>query len=162
MEQLRVEGVRRYTTENGNVMSEAELQHETRSRPVEELSQPLTVGTEAYLSEEYARAERDKLWRRVWQQVGRLEEIPEVGNYLTYEILDDSILVVRTAPDKIRAYHNVCSHRGRRLVDVPQGAKRACGKTKQFVCGFHAWSYNLEGQCTHVLNKEDWQGALTN
>ena len=67
----------------------------------EELTEPVTIGVEAYISEEYARAERDKLWRKVWQQAGRVEEIPEVGNYLTYDILDDSILIVRTAPDKI-------------------------------------------------------------
>jgi hypothetical protein len=84
-----------------------------------QMSEPLTVGAEAYISEEYARAERDRLWRKVWQQVGRVEEIPEVGNFLTYEILDDSIIVVRTAPDRIAAYHNVCPHRGRRLVDTP-------------------------------------------
>ena len=62
----------------------------------DELSKPTTIGVEAYTSEEYARAERDKLWRKVWQQVGRVEELPEVGSYLTYDILDDSIIVVRT------------------------------------------------------------------
>ena len=46
---------------------------EARSR--EELSAPATIGVEAYISEDYARAERDKLWRKVWQQVGRVEEI---------------------------------------------------------------------------------------
>jgi len=127
----------------------------------EDFSLPVTIGVEAYISEEYARAERDKLWRKVWQQVGRIEEIPEVGSYLTYDILDDSILVVRTAPDKIRAYYNVCSHRGRRLVDTPKGAKGACGKQGHlFVCGFHGWRYNLDGECTHVPNKEDWKAAL--
>src|ERR1700737_2746890 len=91
-----------------NVMSTtAQIANETLARPAEELSEPVTYGVEAYISEDYARAERDKLWRKVWQQVGRIEEIPEVGNYLTYDILDDSILVVRTAPDKIRVYHNV-------------------------------------------------------
>src|SRR5688572_15136837 len=103
----------------------AAIENETVSGPVEELSEPVTVGTEAYLTEDYARAQREMLWRLVWQQVGRVEEIPEVGSYLTYDILDDSILIVRTAPDKIRAYHNVCSHRGRRLVDTPAGAKNA-------------------------------------
>ena len=44
----------------------------------------------------------------------------------------------------------------------PGAPRGACGKKKQFVCGFHAWRYNLEGQCTHVLEKEDWKGALTN
>jgi phenylpropionate dioxygenase-like ring-hydroxylating dioxygenase large terminal subunit len=140
----------------------AEITNETMARPAEDLSETVTYGVEAYTSEAYARAERDRLWRKVWQQVGRLEEIPEVGSYLTYDILDDSILVVRTAPDKIRAYYNVCSHRGRRLVDTPRGAKRACGKQGHlFVCGFHGWRYNLDGQCTHVMNKEDWNGALT-
>ena len=141
----------------------AEITNETVARAAEELSEPVTYSVEAYTSEDYVRAERQKLWRKVWQQVGRVEEIPDVGSYMTYDILDDSILVVRTAPDKIRAYYNVCSHRGRRLVDPPAGAKRACGKQKNnfFVCGFHAWRYNLEGQCTFVMNREDWNGALT-
>ena len=127
----------------------------------EELTEPVTIGAEAYISEEYARQERDKLWRKVWLQAGRVEEIPEVGNYLTYDILDDSFVVVRTAPDKISAYYNVCPHRGRRLVDTPKGARNACGKKKLFVCGFHGFRYNLDGECVHVLQKEDWNGALT-
>ena len=103
----------------------------------EELPEPQTHGVEAYISEDYARAERDKLWRKVWLQAGRVEDIPEVGNYITYDILDDSILIVRTAPDTIKAYYNVCSHRGRRLVDTPKGARNASGKRMKFVCGFH-------------------------
>ena len=58
------------------------------SQAAEQLSMPVTIGVEAYASPEYAHAERDKLWRKVWQQVGRVEELPEVGSYLTYEILD--------------------------------------------------------------------------
>jgi phenylpropionate dioxygenase-like ring-hydroxylating dioxygenase large terminal subunit len=140
----------------------APITNETMARTAEDLSEAVTYGVEAYISEDYVRAERGKLWRKVWQQAGRVEEIPEVGNYLTYDILDDSILIVRTAPDKIRAYYNVCSHRGRRLVDTPKGAKSACGKQNHlFVCGFHGWRYNLDGQCTHVPNKEDWKAALT-
>jgi phenylpropionate dioxygenase-like ring-hydroxylating dioxygenase large terminal subunit len=130
-------------------------------RTAEELTEPVTIGAEAYISEDYARQERDKLWRKVWQQVGRVEEIPEVGDFLTYDILDDSIVVVRTAPDKIAAYYNVCPHRGRRLVDTPEGARNACGKKKQFICGFHGFRYNLDGECVHVFEKDDWKGALT-
>ena len=63
----------------------------------DDLSAPVTIPVEAYLSKEYVRAERDKLWRKVWQQVGRVEDLPKVGNYLTYDILDDSVVVVRTA-----------------------------------------------------------------
>ena len=127
----------------------------------EELSIAATIGAEAYTSVEYARAERDKLWRKVWQQVGRIEEIPEVGNYLAYEIHDDSILIVRTAADTLKAYHNVCPHRGRRLVDIPEGAKQGCGRKTAFTCGFHGWRFNLEGENTHIPHKDDWCGTLT-
>jgi phenylpropionate dioxygenase-like ring-hydroxylating dioxygenase large terminal subunit len=127
----------------------------------EELSVAATIGAEAYTSVDYARAERDKLWRKVWQQVGRIEEIPEVGNYLAYEIHDDSIIIVRTAADSIKAYHNVCPHRGRRLVDIPDGEKQGCGRKTAFTCGFHGWRFNLEGENTHIPHKDDWCGTLT-
>jgi nitrite reductase/ring-hydroxylating ferredoxin subunit len=135
--------------------------NETSTETAEDLSKPVISPVEAYISEDYARAERDKLWRKVWLQAGRLEDIPEVGNYLTYEILDDSVLIVRSTPDTIKAYHNVCTHRGRRLVDTPPGARNARGKQMKFICGFHAWTFNLEGHCINILQKEDWKGALT-
>ncbi len=87
------------------------------------LTGAVTFGVDAYTCADYARAERDKLWRKVWQQVGRVEDLPKVGSYLTYDILDDSIVVVRSAADTFKAHHNVCMHRGRRLVDIPPGAK---------------------------------------
>lgn len=127
----------------------------------ETLSEPVIYPVEAYVSEEYARAERDRLWRKVWLQAGRVEDIPEVGDYITYEILDDSILIVRSPEHGIRAYHNVCPHRGRRLVDTPGGARNARGTRMQFMCGYHGWRFNLNGENTHVLHKEDWKGALT-
>jgi nitrite reductase/ring-hydroxylating ferredoxin subunit len=128
----------------------------------EALEEPVTIPVEAYVSEAYARAEQDKLWRKVWQQVGRVEEIPEIGNYLTYQIMDDSIVIVRTAADKISAYHNVCPHRGRRLIDTAPGEKNACGTIKQFVCGFHGWRYKLSGENIHVLETKDcnWKVAM--
>ena len=128
---------------------------------VEDLAEPLTYPVEAFLSPEYAKAEADRLWAKVWQMAGRVEEIPEVGSFITYEIGDDSILIVRSAADKIKAFHNVCPHRGRRLVDTRSGENRACGKRQRFVCGFHGWTYNAEGQNTFVLDPQDWKGALT-
>jgi nitrite reductase/ring-hydroxylating ferredoxin subunit len=125
------------------------------------LSAPVTIGVEAYLSEDYARAERDRLWRKVWQQVGRVEDLPKVGSFLTYDILDDSVIVVRTGPETLKAYHNVCMHRGRRLVDTPERTKSACGHKKSFVCGFHGWTYDLDGDCTHIPERQDWQDSLT-
>ena len=128
---------------------------------VEEYPQPEVGSVEAYISPEYARAERDRLWRKVWLQAGRVEELPEVGSYITYDILDDSVLIVRTDTDTIKAYHNVCPHRGRRLVDTPPGARNAKGKKLRFVCGFHAWTFDVDGVCTHLQFKDDWGDKLT-
>ncbi|PTU30765.1 aromatic ring-hydroxylating oxygenase subunit alpha [Stenotrophobium rhamnosiphilum] len=128
---------------------------------IEDLTEPLTYSAESFLSRDYAKEEGNKLWAKVWQHAGRVEEIPEVGNFITYNVGDDSILIVRTAADTIKAYHNVCSHRGRQLVDTPPEAHSACGKRTQFVCGFHAWRYDLDGNCTHKLDEGDWKGTLT-
>jgi phenylpropionate dioxygenase-like ring-hydroxylating dioxygenase large terminal subunit len=146
----------------------AKIMKEPESKAPEELSEPVTIGVEAYISEDYARAERDKLWRKVWLQVGRVEEIPNVGDYITYEVLDDSILIVRAANDEIRAYHNVCAHRGRRLVDTPKGAKHARGRAlpvvddgkELFTCAYHGWRYGLDGQNAGVAHKGDWKDTL--
>jgi phenylpropionate dioxygenase-like ring-hydroxylating dioxygenase large terminal subunit len=127
----------------------------------EKLEAPVTIPVEAYVSADYAKAERDRLWRKVWLQAGRLEDIPEVGNFITYDILDDSIIIVRTAPDEIKAYHNVCVHRGRRLIDTPPGKRNAKGSKSNFICGFHGWTYDMEGKCLYIRNQEDWQGKLT-
>lgn len=126
----------------------------------EDLSEPLTYPVDAFISPEYAWAEREKLWPKVWQMAGRVEEIPEVGNFITYEICEDSIIVVRTAPDVIKAYHNVCPHRGRRLIDTPEGCNHATGTKKAFVCGFHGWSYDLDGKNIYVHEPQDWKGCL--
>jgi phenylpropionate dioxygenase-like ring-hydroxylating dioxygenase large terminal subunit len=127
----------------------------------EELDEPVTIGVDAYISPEYLKLERDRLWRRTWLQAGRLEDIPEVGNYITFDVMDDSILIVRTAPDTVQAYWNVCTHRGRRLVDTPPGQRNARGSKTNFVCGFHAWTFNLDGQCTFIQHQDDWKGALS-
>jgi phenylpropionate dioxygenase-like ring-hydroxylating dioxygenase large terminal subunit len=137
------------------------MTHNGNNGAADDLSAPVSIPVQAYISEDYVRAERDKLWRKVWQQVGRVEDLPKAGSYLTYDILDDSIVVVRTGPDTFKAHHNVCVHRGRRLVDTPDGAKNACGHKKSFVCGFHGWTYDHEGACTHIPEQQDWQGALT-
>ncbi|MGQ3177375.1 MAG: aromatic ring-hydroxylating oxygenase subunit alpha, partial [Blastomonas fulva] len=57
--------------------------------------------------------------------------------------------------------HNVCVHRGRKLVDTPPGQRNARGNRRSFICGFHGWSYGLDGNCTYIPHKEDWQGSLT-
>jgi phenylpropionate dioxygenase-like ring-hydroxylating dioxygenase large terminal subunit len=112
------------------------------------------VPKEVYFKQDFADLEAERLWPFVWQPACRLEEIPNVGDYLQYDIIDESIIVVRTAPDTIKAYHNVCPHRGRRLVD-------GTGNAKQFVCNFHGWRYNLDGENIKIIDKTDWGGCLT-
>lgn len=126
----------------------------------EELEEALTFSPEAYISPEYARQERDKLWRKVWLQAGRVEEIPEVGNYITFEIADDSVIIMRTDADTIQAFHNVCPHRGRRLIDIPKGERNARGTRGQFKCAYHGWRFDLQGKNCNIPFQEDWQGAL--
>lgn len=125
------------------------------------LERPVTVPAEAYVSPDYAKAERDKLWRKTWLQAGRVEDIPETGDYITFDILDDSVIIMRGGPDEIRAFHNVCPHRGRRLIDVPAGQRNARGNKPNFICGYHGWTFNREGKCTFIEHKDDWQGVLT-
>jgi len=109
---------------------------------------------EPYISADYARREADALWAKVWQMAGRVEELQKVGDYITYDILDQSIIVVRSAPDKLQAFYNVCMHRGRRLTE-------GCGQTKIFHCRFHGWQWNLDGSSQRAFLGEDWGGALT-
>ncbi|HWW44853.1 MAG TPA: Rieske 2Fe-2S domain-containing protein, partial [Acidimicrobiia bacterium] len=73
------------------------------------------VPKERYVSQEFFDLEMERLWPRVWQMACREEEVRDVGDYLEYLIGDESILVVRSAPDTIKAYYNCCRHRGTRL-----------------------------------------------
>lgn len=144
-----------------HVKTEKEVVINDMSDANEFLSDPVTISAEAYISQDYARAERDKLWRKVWLQAGRVEDMPEVGDFITYDIADDSVIIVHTADGSFRAHHNVCTHRGRKLVDTPAGARNARGTKSNFICGFHGWTYNLEGKCTFIQHQDDWKGSLT-
>lgn len=106
-----------------------------------------------YLSEAVAAAEKERLWPRVWQMACRVEELKAVGDYVTFDVGDESIIVVRSAEDAFRAFYNVCQHRGRRLVD-------GCGQATQFTCRFHGWSYGLDGENRFILDQDDWEGHL--
>ncbi len=126
----------------------------------EKESGPVIIPVDAYISEEYARAERDKLWRKVWLQAGRVEDLPAPGSFITYDMADDSALIVRTREGDIKAYWNVCTHRGRKLVETPEGERNAHGTKMNFVCGFHAWTFELDGSCSYIQSKDDWGGTL--
>jgi nitrite reductase/ring-hydroxylating ferredoxin subunit len=110
------------------------------------------VPKDHYLSPEFLRLEGEKLWPKVWQIACREEELPKVGSFVTYDIMDESIVIVRTAATELRAFFNVCQHRGRRLAD-------GCGQISQFHCRFHGWQYDLTGKVTRILDRDDWAGC---
>jgi phenylpropionate dioxygenase-like ring-hydroxylating dioxygenase large terminal subunit len=105
-----------------------------------------------YTSPEFARLERESLWTVSWHWACREEDIPLVGDYLVYDIGDQSIVVVRTSTEAIEAFHNVCPHRGRRLLT-------GRGKVTRFHCVFHAWQWDLHGNNTRILDHEQWRGC---
>jgi phenylpropionate dioxygenase-like ring-hydroxylating dioxygenase large terminal subunit len=99
---------------------------------------------ERYYAQEFFDLEAELLWPRVWQMACRLEEIPEPGDFAVYDILDQSVVVVRGADMEVRAFQNVCRHRG---VTVAEGAGN-CGN--EFICPFHGWGYGLDGTNTRI------------
>jgi phenylpropionate dioxygenase-like ring-hydroxylating dioxygenase large terminal subunit len=113
------------------------------------------VPKEDFYDPAFAAAEAEHLWPKVWQIACRLEEIPRAGDYYTYEILTDSIIVVRTGAgdSDVKAYHNVCPHRGTQLT-------QGCGHTRQFVCPFHGWRFGLDGRNVKVVDRHDWGDSL--
>jgi len=104
-----------------------------------------------YLSPELLKLEKEKMWPKVWQMACREEEIPKVGDFVNYRIFADSILVTRTAEDRIQGFYNTCQHRGRRLRDEERG------KAGQWYCRFHGWKYDLDGKIAYVHDREDWE-----
>jgi len=112
------------------------------------------VPKQDYISETFAELEGKRLWPRVWQMACREEEIPSVGDFVVYEIVEDSIVIVRSSGREIRAFFNVCQHRGRQLVE-------GCGHIAQFVCRYHGWKYTLDGRCSFIADADDWGGQLS-
>jgi phenylpropionate dioxygenase-like ring-hydroxylating dioxygenase large terminal subunit len=101
------------------------------------------ISVERYFSKEWHDKEVEKVWRKTWQMACRLEEIPNVGDHVVYDIVHDSLIVVRSSPTEIRAYVNSCMHRGTQL-------RTEAGSVKQFRCPFHGFTWDLEGKLIHL------------
>ena len=121
------------------------MEHEWSALPVPHaIEVPDRAPKERYFDPDFYQLECEQLWPRVWQMACRLEEIPDPGDVVEYEILDQSVIVLRGDDWEVRAFHNVCRHRGVKLV---QGRGTA---TSGFTCPFHGWCYGLDGGNTHV------------
>ncbi len=90
---------------------------------------------------QYAR-ELEAIWYRDWVCVGRIEDLPEAGDYFLVELGAERIIVTRDREGRPRAFHNTCRHRGSTLCTAPRG-RFAGGR---ITCPYHAWSYALSGE----------------
>ena len=120
-----------------------------------ELGAPGYMPAEPFVSEEQFALEREHLWPHVWLMVGRVEEIPEPGDYLIKEIPTNhvSLIVVRGRDGVIRAFHNICSHRGAPVCWEKSGGT---GTTAAFRCPYHGFTFGLEGKLQFVPDEENF------
>src|SRR3974377_1008713 len=107
---------------------------------------------------EFYELEKEAVFKRSWLNVGRVEELPRLGSYFTKELefLGVSILVIRGMDDQIRAFHNVCSHRGNKLMWDDYPSKESKGNCRQISCKYHGWRYDLDGQINYVHNAPEF------
>jgi phenylpropionate dioxygenase-like ring-hydroxylating dioxygenase large terminal subunit len=95
--------------------------------------------------------EKARLFRRHWQIVGHVSDIPEPGDWVTLDIADERAVVIRGHDGVVRAFHNICRHRGTRVV---AGEKGRCNKA--IVCPFHGWAYNFDGTLRGIAERESF------
>jgi phenylpropionate dioxygenase-like ring-hydroxylating dioxygenase large terminal subunit len=116
------------------------------------------ISYEDSISPEFFEAEREAIFKRCWLNVGRVEQLPKAGSYFTKElaVANTSIIVVRGSDQRIRAFHNICRHRGNKLVwtDYPDREDR--GTCRQFACKYHGWRYALDGKLVFVQQEQEF------
>ncbi len=110
---------------------------------------PLRVPRERYFDRGFFELEKQRLWPRVWQMACRLEEIPSPGDFVEYEICDQSIIMVRQADRSVKAFYNACRHRATELC---KGSGRLPGG--QIRCPFHGWRWNLDGSTSFLYGAD--------
>ncbi|HEU4431354.1 MAG TPA: Rieske (2Fe-2S) protein, partial [Myxococcota bacterium] len=110
---------------------------------------PARVPIARYTSPEFHALEVEKLWKKVWQFACREEQIPEVGDHTLYKIADIELVIVRAAPNEIKAFRNTCLHRGRALKDCD-------GRSPELRCPFHGWSWSLDGALQTIPARWDF------
>lgn len=111
-----------------------------------------TLAPWTYQNRELLELEIETIFRRNWYFVGHVNDIPNKGDYLTFKALGEHVVVIRGADSTIRAFHNVCRHRGSRVVKNERGnCKNA------IVCPFHGWTYQLNGALKNIPQPESFK-----
>jgi phenylpropionate dioxygenase-like ring-hydroxylating dioxygenase large terminal subunit len=110
------------------------------------------------ITAEHYERERQAIFKRTWLNVGRVEQLTRTGSYFTKEIdaAGTSVIVVRDKSGQTRAFHNICRHRGNKLVWTDFPKEETSGSCRQFTCKYHGWRYDLEGALTFVQQQEEF------
>ena len=114
-----------------------------------------SVPVEPYVSPDYFELEKQRIFSDAWQLACHESEIPEPGDFLVKEVplFRSSVVIVRGADRRVRAFHNVCKHRGNQVV-----CQEGYGNTKALFCRFHGWSYGLDGRLRGVPEMDRFPG----
>ena len=112
-----------------------------------------TLPSRFFYDPQILEAERQAIFYKAWHVVGHANELAERGDFLTLEVFDQSVIVLCGADGEVRAFHNVCQHRGNRLLQV----RRARLKTV-LRCGYHSWCYGLDGHLRAAPRSEKLAG----
>ena len=134
--------------------------HDEKSPPLSALyperDRYLAVDAARYYSKDYMQQEWDKIWTKTWTCAGRESDLPNVGSWFKYDIGLESFLIVRSGKDEIKAFYNVCRHRGNQLV------RDDFGKRNKFTCSFHGWQWEIDGKLAFIMDESTFKrDALT-
>ena len=107
---------------------------------------------------DYWQQEIDTIFMKEWLNVGRVEQLPRVGSYFTKELAwaKRSIIVVKDRDGTVRAFYNVCRHRGNKLVWDDYPHEETSGTCRLFTCKYHGWRYDLDGSLTFVQQESEF------
>jgi choline monooxygenase len=108
----------------------------------------MSLQADAYTRAEWFALEQTAIFARTWQWVGHIEKVRTTGSYVTAEVAGMSIVVVHTHAGELRAFYNVCKHRAHELIFGE-------GTTRNLVCPYHAWTYDLDGRLTGARRTND-------
>ncbi|NKB76657.1 MAG: Rieske 2Fe-2S domain-containing protein [Gammaproteobacteria bacterium] len=115
------------------------------SRPQEEKLHSDLLSPWTYFDPEFLELEQQFLFKQSWQLVGHINELTKTPGYMTFDAMGERALIIKDHQGNIRAFHNVCRHRGAKLLDDD---KDQCPHV--ITCPFHGWSYKLDGQLIGV------------
>lgn len=128
----------------------------TRSAPPADFPSLPPIPGGRYTDPAFLALEQSRLWRRSWLYACHLDELPQPGSYIRWNHTGSPIVVVRGADNGVRAFYNICRHRGAPLVTEDRGLLR-----DGFVCPYHGWSYGLDGQLQAVRDPRDFAELQT-